>query len=141
MGRKQNEKVWNQFKAVGKGAECQHCKKNYVFANVNKMQTHLLKCTQCPEEIRRIIEKESTDSELDTSNSSQASSTSAFSTSKSTPKSKTARISSFVDRITVAENVSHSHLFFQHFSYIFLVCCRLIFKSNWRERCMLLVYH
>lgn len=125
MGRKQNEKVWSQFKNLEKGVECLHCKKKYAVANVNKMENHLLSCLQCPDEVRKCIQNKSQsttnefgensnssfDSVQDTSSSSQGSALSAISTPKSTPKRT--QLMGFVDKITVAENVSKIFIIFE----------------------------
>lgn len=113
MGRKTADLIWSSFTKNGKGAECKHCKKSYVVANVTKMATHLSKCVQCPDKVRKAIrenraeqdfarerldlEDTSNDSTLNTTNSS---SNTSFNTSASTPSTSNQRIRGFFDNIT-----------------------------------------
>lgn len=119
MGRPKNDDVWACFtKTAAQGVECKYCKKKYAFANVNKMESHLLACFKCPEEMRAKVRDHVAKSKFNqTSQSGSSSSTESDgagrSSSTSFPSSsKIARkgLYGFVDNMSVGENVSLGHL-------------------------------
>lgn len=105
MGRKKNELVWQHFQKFGKGVLCLFCKKDYKFANVNKMSSHLLSCYKCPYEIKKKLQKEGQDSGKEYG-AGASSSGSDSSRSPSPLSTFTSGISKFVDRISDEDNVS-----------------------------------
>lgn len=112
MGRPKNDDVWACFtKTPAKGVECRYCKKKYMFANVNKMESHLLTCFKCPEDMRaKIRDHAGTSNFNQTSRSGSSSSAESDCSGRSTASPSSTKIArkglyGFVDNMSARENV------------------------------------
>lgn len=57
MGRPKNEQVWKHYrKGDNKSVRCKYCGIIYKTPNVNRMLTHLKKCSLCPSDIKEKID-------------------------------------------------------------------------------------
>lgn len=120
MGRPKNKIVWDCYTKINpKGVKCNYCKKEYMQANVNKMESHLMACIHCPREIKSEIRglasastsnseslahgSELSMSSIDSDGSGRA--TPSTSARALTPRPVHREIDSFFDKISAPENV------------------------------------
>lgn len=126
MGRPKNEHVWTCFTKTGtKGVECKYCKKKYIHGNVNKMESHLLACFKCPEEVRVKIRDHAGQSNFNETSQSGASGSSTESdcSGRSHSTSSTSKIArkgliGFLDKMSVHEKVSSKDSHIHRFTFL-----------------------
>lgn len=58
MGKKKGP-AWDFFKEKDKGVVCKYCSKEYKHSNVNKMTKHIKKCFKCPQDLKKYLERQS----------------------------------------------------------------------------------
>jgi hypothetical protein len=57
MGRPKRDEVWKHYRVLdGNSAMCSFCDNVYKKPNVNKMETHLLKCVKCPVNVKEELQ-------------------------------------------------------------------------------------